>query len=80
MALVVENRKVEEKVITLLIEKKTSLGRIEILKKIPEPITRCYHLKYNNKKDEYKYYISFPAPVFNVIFEFACPVDDPFQY
>lgn len=81
LALVAENRKLEEKVFTLLNEKEDLIRKNRDLqeKAKSQSHMKCYNLKCNNKIDDFKYYTGFPSQVFNVVFEFLCPVDEPFQ-
>ncbi|XP_061190344.1 uncharacterized protein LOC133198236 [Saccostrea echinata] len=82
LALVAENRELNEKVASLLNDKRDLIRKNRDLeeKVQSQSYIRCHNLKCNNKTDEFKYYTGFPARVFNVIFEFLCPVDEPFQY
>lgn len=82
LALVAENKKLEEKVFTLLNEKEDLIRKnIDLQEKAQsQPHMRCYNLKCNNKIDDFEYYTGSPYQVFNVIFEFLCPVDEPFQF
>lgn len=81
-ALVAENRKLEEKIFTLLNENENLIRTNKDIQEKAQSQSqmRCYNLKYINKIDDFKYYTGFSAQVNNVLFYFLCPVDESFQH